>query len=82
MISGAHKRKERSTPIARVVISKRKLRRLRVQKTSLYMYGSFFACGHQPTGSFYVMNSFLPAAYKEAVALLHVRQQQTGACYL
>ena len=26
--TGAHKRKERSTPIARVVISKRKLRRL------------------------------------------------------
>ena len=28
VITGAHKRKERSTPIARVVISKRKLRRL------------------------------------------------------
>ena len=36
--SGAHKRKERSAPIARVVISKRKLRRaLRVKKTSLVM---------------------------------------------
>ena len=67
-LAGAHKRKERSTPIARVVISKRKLRRLRVQKTSLY--GSFFACGHQPTGSFYVMNSFSPAAYKEGCGLV------------
>ena len=65
---GAHKRKERSTPIVRVVISKCKLRRLARQKTSLY--GSFLACGHKPTGSFYVMNSFLPAAYKEGSGLV------------